>query len=144
MDISRKSYFNTFSMNKYFDLDYIWGIATAVGGVIAAHLAPVGPFIAIVLCLVIVDLITGIRAAVKRGEMIRSIGLRRSIEKLVLYFFAILLAEGMRNVFMPAIPITYVVALAIASTEFKSNIENIEEVTGVTIWKYISNKLKIK
>lgn len=144
MDTAKKSYFNTFSMNKYFDPDYFLGILTALLGVASAHFAPVKPFIILVMCLVMADLFTGIRAAIKRNERIRSSGLRRSIEKLILYFFAILLAEGMKNVFMPAVPITYIVSLAIASTEFRSNIENIEEVTGVSIWKYVSSKLKMK
>ena len=139
-----KSYFKTYSMNKYFELDYIWGAATVLIGWSASFIMPVAHFITMVTALVLMDLYTGTRAALKRGEVIQSRGLRRTIEKITLYFTAILLAEGMKVVFVPFVPVTYITSLAIAMTEFKSNIENVESATGVEVWKYVKDKIKLK
>ncbi|MBK6904036.1 MAG: phage holin family protein [Saprospirales bacterium] len=87
------------------------------------------------------DWITGIRAAVKRKEPILAAKMGKTIEKTALYFIALLLSEGMRRTFFPAFPITYITALSISITEFKSNIENIESVTGVNLWIYLKDHL---
>lgn len=113
------------------------GFIAAFTGWASSFFVPIGPFFGIVLFLVVADLLTGIRAAVKRKERISSSGFRRTVEKIVLYCLAIFLSEGMKNVFMPFAPVTYITAFAIALTEFKSNIENIETVTGVNIWASI-------
>jgi hypothetical protein len=85
--------------------------------------------------------LTGTVAAKHRGEVIHSRGLRRSIVKITLYFTAILLSEGFEKVFGLDIDISYMVAGLIAITEFKSNLENIGEVTGIDIWSKIAEKL---
>lgn len=119
--------------------EYWLGFFSAIAGWMSAFLVPLGPFLGIVVFLVVCDLVTGLRAATKRGEVITSTGLRRTIEKIILYFIALLLSEGMKVVFVPAAPVTYVTAFAIAITEFKSNIENIEAVTGVKVWEGLKN-----
>lgn len=101
---------------------------------------PISDFMIIVVALVTADWITGMRAAVKRGEPIVAAKMGKTIEKTALYFIALLLSEGMRRTFVPEFPITYVTALSISITEFKSNIENIETVTGVQIWAYLKDK----
>lgn len=102
---------------------------------------PISDFLIIMLALVICDWVTGIRAARKRGESIAAAKMGKTIEKMALYFIALLLSEGMRRTFLPEFPITYITALSISITEFKSNIENIESVTGVQIWDSIKGKL---
>lgn len=104
---------------------------------------PIGHFLAIVIGLVLADWITGIRAAVKRKEPILAAKMGKTIEKTALYFIALLLSEGMRRTFFPAFPITYITALSISITEFKSNIENIESVTGVSLWEYLKEHLSV-
>jgi hypothetical protein len=60
-----------------------------------ALIVPVAPFLIFTTCLVLCDLYTGTRAAIHRKEVLHSKGFRRSIEKIVLYFLAILLSAGM-------------------------------------------------
>lgn len=130
-------------MNKYLNGDYLWGLLTAASGWAASFMAPTLPFVSIIFILVLADLFTGTRAARSRGEDLHSKGYRRTVEKFVLYFVAMLLSEGMRRVFVPIVPVTYIVAFAIALTEFRSNVENIETVTGVKIWNVVKERLKI-
>ena len=105
---------------------------------------PIVPFLLFTIVLVGFDLFTGTKAAKSRGEPINSRGLRRTVEKIALYFVAILLGQGITQVFMPSIPVAYVVAFAIALTEFKSNIENVEQVTGARIWHLLKDRFKLK
>lgn len=127
---------------KFLDAEFWQGYLYGVAGWAASFLVPTGPFLGIVIFLVFSDFVTGVRSAIKRGEKLSSKGFRRTVEKLLLYFIAILASEGMRRVFMPGVPVTYMTALAIAVTEFKSNIENIETVTGVQIWSSIKEMVK--
>lgn len=126
-------------------MELVWiktkAVLALVGGIIVAFLIPLIPFLGMVFVLVFVDLLTGIRAARKRKEDITSGGMKRTIEKITLYFAAIMLSEGMSQVFFAGAPITYVVATYIALTEFKSNIENISTVTGIDLWKKIVSKI---
>lgn len=115
-----------------------------VGGIVVAFLIPLIPFLGMVFVLVFVDFLTGIRAAKARKELITSGGMKRTIEKITLYFAAIMLSEGMSKVFFAGAPITYVVATYIALTEFKSNIENISTVTGIDLWKKIVSKIGLE
>jgi len=98
-----------------------------------SFMAPVWAFVFMAFVLVVVDFITGIRAAKKRGEKIRSRGLYRSIEKFALYFIAIAVSEHMSVTFFPSVPVTEVVSFGICITEFFSFAENVETVTGVNI-----------
>lgn len=110
-------------------------------GLVFGFLLPLLPFLGMVCALVATDFFTGVRAAKKRGEKITSGGMKRTVEKTVLYFAAIILSEGMVQVFFPGVPLTYVVSTYIALTEFKSNIENISSATGVDLWKRIIEKV---
>lgn len=101
---------------------------------------PVSQFMALTFALVLSDVVTGVWAAVKRKEAIRSNGFRRTISKIVLYFLAILLSKGMEDVLH--IPkLIYIVAGFIAMTEFKSNLENIAVVTGTDIWAHLVERV---
>jgi hypothetical protein len=106
---------------------------------------PLSPYIGLTLGLCMADLYTGIRASKKP---VHSRGLRRSVEKFVLYVVAILLAEGMGHVFFASNQfLTYAVAFIVCSIEFKSNLENISIITGQPLWRQlkaaVADKLKI-
>lgn len=131
------TYFETNLNMKFINSEFWSGFLSAAIGWASSFLIPTTPFLGIMFFLVFADFVTGTRAAVSRGEKLTSKGFRRTVEKILLYFIAILASEGMRRVFMPAVPITYMTSLAIAVTEFKSNIENVESVTGVKIWATI-------
>lgn len=106
-------------------------------------LFPIREFLILTIALVACDTITGIMAAKRRKEPITSRGIRRTVEKITAYFIAILCAEGMRVTFIPEISIPYFVAFIIAIAEFKSNIENVEHISGINIWQQIMDKFKI-
>ena len=128
-------------MNTLLNNTFWTGYLSAVFGWITSFILPVAPFLSFTSALVLCDLYTGTRAARKRAEKIHSKGLKRTVEKLIVYFIAILLSEGMIRTFELPFNITYVVAFAIALTEFKSNIENIEEISGVNIWTVIRDRI---
>jgi hypothetical protein len=109
-----------------------WGIA---------FVTPIAPFLAFTILLVFCDLYTGVRKAVFLKEEIHSKGLRRTITKVSLYMIAILLSEGLKQVFTIPMDITYAISGIIAITEFKSNLENISVYTGVDIWANLVKQL---
>ena len=142
--MKNQSFFKTHTMQKLLHMEWWIGYFYAVAGFITSFLVPIQSFLVLTVFLVVLDLFTGTRAAKKRGDLIRSRGLSRTVEKILLYFAAILATEAMRVVFMPPVPLAYVTAFAIGVTEFKSNIENVEAATGVNIWHYLKEKLNLK
>jgi phage-related holin len=106
-----------------------------------AFIAPVSHFLLFTVALVLCDLYTGVLAAKKRGEALRSRGFYRSVQKITLYYVAILLSHGMKHVFFVGLDfdIVWMVAGIISLTEFKSNLENVATVTGTDIWTLIAN-----
>lgn len=126
-------------LNSFNELS-VWakflGIAV---GFFAAHLLPIASFLIGIGILVMVDLITGIAAAKKRKEPIRSKGLRNSVKKTVWYFLAILTGHMMQSIFFKSLEIDYYISSFIALIEFKSLLENIAELTGADVWTHIKN-----
>jgi phage-related holin len=120
-------------LGKFGSSEYWNGFATAAIGVILSFMAPVWPFVFLAFVLVVGDLYSGLIAAKHKREKISSRGLYRSIEKFALYFVVITVAEHMRVIFFPPVPVTQVVAFGICLTEFFSLVENVEVVTGVNI-----------
>ena len=123
----------------------VWGgYFAAILGWAMSFILPIKDFLIITSVLVVLDLITGIVAAKKRNEQIRSRGLMRTTIKLLLYYSAILATEGVQVVFAEKIPITYITAFTIAVTELKSILENVDAGTGSRLAKMIIDKLKAK
>lgn len=91
--------------------------------------------------LIFADVITGIKAAKKRGERIHSRKMSTTINKMIFYALAVILSRVMEVSFMPWLPIAQLTAGYIAVVEFKSNMENIAEITGIDIWNFLKDKL---
>ena len=128
---------------KYFEFENLLaGWVALLLNTVFPFLFPIREFLFLTLCLVACDTITGVMAAAKRGEKITSRGIRSTVEKIIAYFIAILLSEGIRITFIPDISIPYFIAFIIAIAEFKSNIENIEHISGLNIWQQIVEKIK--
>jgi len=112
---------------------------------LVSFIMPVSHFLLFVTALVVADLITGIVAARKRSEKIRSDRMRGTVTKVAMYFIAILAARGMDVVFLIPknlhLDLTWFIAAFIAVTEFKSVLENVEESTGVDLWTAVGRKL---
>jgi len=97
-----------------------------------SELMEIQKYLMLVAILVGADFCTGIYAAWKRKEKIVAAGFRRTIEKVVWYSLAIILSHGMDYVFNFD-QLVYAVAIFICLTEFKGNLENISEITGIGI-----------
>lgn len=108
------------------------------------HVIPISHFLIGVMILVLVDLYTGIQAAKKRKEKLRSHGFRKSIVKIKDYFLAILLAQIFEKIWLEGFPLVHGISFAIALVEFRSNLENISEVTDVKFVNVILSILKLK
>lgn len=99
---------------------------------IASLFAPIKGILVTTSVLIFADTVTGILAAYKRGEEINSTGFKKTIIKLFLYNLVIILAFLIeRFVFDEFLPFVKIGAMVIALTEFKSVIENFEEITGI-------------
>lgn len=132
------SYFKTINLS----ID-VWHYWSALVGVVTAFLFNVQPFLTLLIFLVLADFITGIIAAPHRGQKVRSRGMWRTVEKITVQSIAILSAEGIRVTLFPSINLTYVVVFVIAVAEFKSMIENVEDILGIRIWNFIKEKIKL-
>lgn len=107
-----------------------------------AILAPAKALIISVGFLILADLITGIWAALKRGEKIRSAAMRRTISKMVVYNLAVisgfLVETYMLEGFMP---VSKIVASVIGLVELKSVLENANTILGQDLFKLVIAKL---
>ena len=102
-------------------------------GWVASFFIPIKGFLIFTIFVVFADMGTGIMAAKKEGQNINSKGLYRTMEKIVVYFCAILIFEGARNTFSLPFNITYMTAFLIAAVELTSISENIKRITGVNL-----------
>jgi len=140
MSKNEMSYLKTLSIEI---ADYHWWSAAI--GVLTAFLWNVQPFITLLICLVIADLITGMIAAkYKKDKIITSRGIWRTVEKIIVQLLAILACEGIRVTLVPYLDITFVVVFVIATAELKSLLENTEIILGISIWTFIKEKIGIK
>lgn len=91
---------------------------------------------------IIVDLITGVIAAKKRGEAIRSSALRRSLSKFLIYNTAILIGFIVEKFLInDSFPITQIVAGIVGTTESLSIYENLNSISDNKIFSVLVKKL---
>ncbi len=120
-----------------------WLIATLLSGL--AIFAPIQASVFAVGALIFADLIIGVLAARKRGESITSAGLRRTITKMFAYESALILGFVVEKYLAAdVIPIAKLVAGMIGVTELKSVFENLDVISGNSIFKSLIQKLGSK
>jgi phage-related holin len=85
--------------------------------------------------LVLIDFVTGMVAAYKRGEAITSRKMRPTITKGMGYMLAILAAHIFQKHFLPTIEVMKIVSGLIAFIELKSLDENLKDMTGKSLFK---------
>ena len=127
-------------------MDTFTAILGLIVGSILSFIAPVQPFLVMAFALIVCDLYTSFRAARHRKEVMTEAGIGRSIEKMTLYFIAIILAEMFRVTFLKggivdSFPIVYIVAITISIRELQCNYENIHSATGTNLWENIKEKM---
>ena len=113
-----------------------FSVEALLGGVIGAVLsfiAPIQPFLWLMVGLVMADTITGIIAASRRGENVDNKGIYRLSMKIATYFASIVSCYGVEVVLKIPGHLTYIAVGAIALTELLSILENTKIVTGANI-----------
>lgn len=107
-----------------------------------AVFAPIKAIILITIALILVDLVSGILAARKKGQLITSAGIRRTVTKTTIYLTAIclgfLVEHYMIDDFMP---ISKLISGVISLVELKSVLENLDVLNGSPLFKSIIEKL---
>lgn len=92
--------------------------------------------------LIIADLITGVWAAIKRGETISSSAMRRTVSKMCIYELTVICGFMLETYILgQAIPVAKIVASVIGVVEFKSILENANSIVKGDIFKIILKKL---
>lgn len=119
---------------KYFDLETILAFLFKIGSMIFLVLAPIHSVLVAVGVLILLDMITGLLAARKRGERITSSNLKNTVTKGFLYQSSVIVAFLMEHFLLDGIPVVKVVAGIIALTEGKSFFENVHAITGINFW----------
>ena len=116
-------------------------ILTAIGW----FLFPIAWYLVFTVVLVVADLYTGWKASNMRFI---SRGVRKSIDKAIAYFIAILISHAFDLIYLPEsnLIVSFAVSSVIASTEMLSVYENIQRQTGTglltTIKKFLNGNLK--
>lgn len=105
-------------------------------------LAPVKAALLMTLTLVILDMVTGCLAALKRGESLTSNGFKRTVVKLFVYLSVVILAYLTQQFITgDLMPLEKILAGLIGLTELKSVLENAEEITGIPLLQVLIDKL---
>ena len=81
-------------------------------------------------------------AAFKLGEELTSKKFRVVFPKFIVYGCAILVAHVLQRQFFPDFPAMKIVAGFVAYSELMSIDENIQKITGVSMFKFFIKKLK--
>ena len=106
------------------------------------YFQPTYEFIMLVGFLVSIDTITGMYASAKEGIPITSKRFREMFPKFIVYGAAVLTAHVIEQKFFPDFPAMKIISGFIAYSELMSIDENIQRVTGVSLFKVLIKKLK--
>lgn len=104
--------------------------------------APIQAVLVTVGILIVADLVLGILAARKRGEVINSASMRRTVSKMLIYESVVILGYLLQHYLMDDImPVAKICAGAIGMVEFKSILENADTINGGSLLKALIEKL---
>ena len=107
-----------------------------------AALAPIHAVMITVGILILADLVTGIWAAIKRGEKITSALLRRTVSKILVYQTSVITGFLVETYLIAGIlPVSKLVAGVIGLVEFKSILENGNTILGHDLFKTVLARL---
>lgn len=105
-----------------------------------AFITPLTPMLLLIGCLLISDVVTAMWRDKLAKKRLNSKAMGKTVTKMILYMVAVLLAHGMETVF-GLLPFVNITGGYICLVEFKSNIENISEATGIDLWNAIKSKI---
>ena len=109
---------------------------------IFVYFQPTLEFMLLVGFFVVMDTITGIAAAVKLDQPITSKKFRAIFPKYIVYGCAVLVAHVLQKQFFPDFPAMKIVSGFVAYSELMSIDENIQKITGFSVFKFFIKKLK--
>lgn len=115
-----------------------WAVAAVMSSL--TLIAPAANLMFVIGLLVVSDFVTGVLAARKREETINSKKMRNSVTKGIGYMVAILVAYMMQKVFIKDFEVMKIVAALIAFIELKSIDENLESLTGKSLFNQFLKK----
>jgi len=105
-------------------------------------LAPIKMSLLVALGMCVLNLILGIMAAKKRGEVIQSYGLRRTVIKVFIYESAIICSFLVETYMVgPDLMVLKLVTAMIGLTELKFLLENLNELSEGSLLKAILDRL---
>ena len=116
-----------------------YGVPVALA--VVAFLTPIHTLMLVVGALMILDLITGVWAAVKRGEPITSRRMGRTVGKMLVYQLAIISGYLIEYGLGGLLPVSKLVGAAITLVEGTSVLENLNKLSGVNILKSVLDRL---
>jgi phage-related holin len=117
-----------------------WLVATAIST--AAIFRPAKELIIVTILLILVDLISGVLAARKKGQKISSAGLRRTFTKFTVYLTGICLGFLVETYMLDGfIPVAKIAAGLISIVEMKSVLENLDIINGSPVFTVLIKKL---
>ena len=120
-----------------------WSQALLIAGL--AALTPIHSMLIVTGVLIFLDLITGVWAALKRNEQIKSAPLRRTVSKLFIYHITIISGYVIqKHMLGDLIPVSNIVAGTIGLVELKSILENGSAILGNNLVKLIIERLGSK
>lgn len=111
-----------------------------VAAYMISYFSPAFPMMMAIGFFIVMDFITGIMAAQKRGEVISSKKMRPTITKGIGYMIAILVAHVFQQNFLKDIEVLKIVAGLISFIEVKSLDENFRDITGKSLFKQFLKK----
>lgn len=118
--------------------DYLIGVAISL----SAIFAPVKELIVVTIVLILVDLITGMLAARKKGNKLSSAGIRRTFTKFTVYLTGICIGWLVEHYMLEGfIPVSKIAAGLISVIEGKSVFENLDVINGNPIFTALIKKL---
>jgi hypothetical protein len=103
---------------------------------------PIKATLITIMVFTLLDLVTGILAARKRGEKITSSGLKRTVVKTLVYE-AVIMMGYLTEQYLTGelVPVVKILGGLVGLTELKSVLENAEELTGIPLLQVLIDKL---
>ena len=100
--------------------------------------APIVPMIIVTIVLILIDLVTGIWASLKRGDIIQSACLRRTVTKMMVYQVALITGFLIEKYMISdSLPLSKMIAGIISVVEGTSCYENLNSIYGSDIFKKV-------
>ena len=114
----------------------------ALLGSLAVYFQPTYNVLLLVGFFVTMDTIAAMTAAYKKGDAITSRKFRAVFPKFIIYGVAVMVSHVIQKEFFPDFPATKIIAGYIVYSELLSIDENIEKITGQSMFRFFIKMLK--